>query len=346
MSSSDDYHIFLSYEWTSKDTVKLLYEFLSEKKGFKVWMDNHSLRSGENLSSNLAKGISKSKLFVCCITRAYSMSNMCNNEINFANELRKPIIPLMFERVLIGELEGVGLLIAKLLRVNLFEEDSVLKTWTGDKVDEFVGAVAEALGEPGDFEIVKQVQVASNPFQKKLAWIKSHVNTYFFRSDDDVWIEREEDSFICFIFEQIEENQDEVILFDKSRNMFVKLSNSEAAWGSSKCSITNVFCNGKWVTGHEIVEVQDKEVWKKYRGDEKFIFKTKDEIWYEKKRGKIVRSFKQVYENSDDVVLYDKWRFMYVKLTPQAGYSGFMKNNINSYFSAGCWMKNFRIKSN
>jgi hypothetical protein len=191
----------------------------------------------------------------------------------------------------------------------------------------------------------EQIPLASKPPQKKYAWIKSDANTYIFRSDNDIWIERDADSFIHATFEQIEEKADEVVLFDKSRNMFVKLTDDAAAFGSSRENITVVLTYGRWLARNELVEVRDKELWKKKDVDE-YFFKTDGEVWLEKHDGNIVNSFVQLAETKDAVVLYDESRSMSIKLTPQDGLWGRGKNKIEYYFTDGKWMANFKISSN
>ena len=91
--------IFLSYNWNIKEQVKLLQEEL-EKEGFKVWRDDKQLHAGNSpLTAELAKGIKKSKVIICCITKDYCKSKNCNLEIEFADSCKKQMIILMIDKI-------------------------------------------------------------------------------------------------------------------------------------------------------------------------------------------------------------------------------------------------------
>ena len=99
--------IFLSYNWNIKEQVKLLHEKL-EKEKFKVWRDDEQLRAGNSaLTAELAKGIKKSKVIICCITKDYCKSNNCNLEIEFALACKKQVIVLMIEKIEPTEIDEI-----------------------------------------------------------------------------------------------------------------------------------------------------------------------------------------------------------------------------------------------
>lgn len=114
------FDIFLSYQWDIQERVKELQNQLVQL-GFSVWMDIFQMAGG-NLHTEIVNGINNSKIFVCCITKKYSESKNCENELCFAYDSNKKIIAIMFEKVTLGELMGVGLILARLLRINAFEE--------------------------------------------------------------------------------------------------------------------------------------------------------------------------------------------------------------------------------
>lgn len=103
---SENKDIFISYNWGIKDQVRELYKILTDNN-YKVWMDENDLHNSDNpLTSVLATNIIKSAVFLCCITENYCKSYNCNLEIEYANKKRKPIVPLMIQRILnIGEIK-------------------------------------------------------------------------------------------------------------------------------------------------------------------------------------------------------------------------------------------------
>ncbi len=90
-----DDDIFLSYNRGNKAYVQRLYDKLCNLK-LKVWIDDKNL-DNTSLNLQLAKGIKNSHVFMCCITKKYSESQNCQNELLFAIKENKPIIILMFE---------------------------------------------------------------------------------------------------------------------------------------------------------------------------------------------------------------------------------------------------------
>ena len=124
------FDIFISYNWESKDKVKILYRKLSNEYNLKVWIDDNQL-DNNLLYDQLVNGIKNSKIFLCCITKKYSESFNCIREINYASELRKPFIVLMFEELSINEIGCVGFIITPLLRFNCFMDKTMLYNWSG-----------------------------------------------------------------------------------------------------------------------------------------------------------------------------------------------------------------------
>jgi len=88
--------IFLSYNWAHKAYVRKLYEKLKYHLNYKVWIDDFEL-GHTSLTAQLANGIIKSRIFVCCITKNYSESENCKQEFFLAKRKKKPMIILMLE---------------------------------------------------------------------------------------------------------------------------------------------------------------------------------------------------------------------------------------------------------
>jgi len=90
--------IFLSYNWSIKPQVKKLYQILNSN--YKVWLDERDLTtSNYPLSAQLANGIKKSKVFICCVTNDYCKSYNCNLEVECANSKAKPMVVLMVDKI-------------------------------------------------------------------------------------------------------------------------------------------------------------------------------------------------------------------------------------------------------
>lgn len=138
------FDIFISYQWDVKDKVKLLYNKLTNEYKFKVWLDDNEL-DNNMLYDQLVEGIKKSTLFLCCVTKKYAESVNCIREINFASESKKKMIVLMFEKLVINELNSVGFIISPLTRFNCSNDSSMLYKWSGPIFDSIIKSINSSL---------------------------------------------------------------------------------------------------------------------------------------------------------------------------------------------------------
>lgn len=89
-----EYDVFISYSWKQKSQATNLYNHLS--KQFSCWMDQNEISGGERLFDELVNGLSKSKVIVLCISKAYCESENCKREFHYTMNNKKPYIPLLF----------------------------------------------------------------------------------------------------------------------------------------------------------------------------------------------------------------------------------------------------------
>lgn len=88
--------VFISYQWDIQDKVLKLKKKL-EAKSITCWMDTGKMMGGDDLKKEIDKGIRGCKIVVSCVTKAYSESNACQQEVSLADVLKKPILPVLFE---------------------------------------------------------------------------------------------------------------------------------------------------------------------------------------------------------------------------------------------------------
>lgn len=130
---------FISYHCSIQDYVQRLKDFL-------IGNGYNAKDIVDSNNSQITKSISAASIVICCITKAYAQSENCQREIMFAHKIRKPLIILMFEKVdNIYELGSIGLFIAALLRINIFEDPQVVINWTGPKANEILRSLPRAL---------------------------------------------------------------------------------------------------------------------------------------------------------------------------------------------------------
>jgi hypothetical protein len=146
MASECDFDVFISYNWDHKVQVRKLYNMLTQTYGLKCWLDDVELKPN-SLMDELAKGITNSKVFLCCITKQYCKSSNCIGEINHARNLDKPMVILMIERLGISALGGVGFIIGQLIRTNAYKFPELFDEPTGDLIKQVIKAVNDKLDE-------------------------------------------------------------------------------------------------------------------------------------------------------------------------------------------------------
>lgn len=100
--------IFISYHWDVQSKVEKLAQHL-ESQGYDCCMDVNTVSSprrsssqetdlsNDNLQSQILRKMKSSSVVLCCITHKYICSENCSNDLNLANSLSKPIVPLIFQ---------------------------------------------------------------------------------------------------------------------------------------------------------------------------------------------------------------------------------------------------------
>lgn len=139
-------HVMLSYQWGSQDKVKRIAEALTEH-GIRVWFDINGDMSG-NINVAMAEGVENSKCVLSFATEAYRKSVNCQKELTYANQLKKPIIPVLVEDIDISQEDWLSMIIASVNHVQLNEADfdDSFKQLT-ERLDAL--SVAEAKGKVG-----------------------------------------------------------------------------------------------------------------------------------------------------------------------------------------------------
>ena len=89
--------IFISYQWDNQKEVMLIRNKL-EKAGFSCWMDIGQMGGGDQLYNEIYKGIFHAQVMLAFISPRFILSDYCLKEVNLADLLRLPIIPVMVEK--------------------------------------------------------------------------------------------------------------------------------------------------------------------------------------------------------------------------------------------------------
>ena len=103
-AKDEEGHIMISFSWQQQSIVILFVERL-RKKGYAVWLDLDYM-SGDTVEA-ISEAVEISKEIIMCVSKTYTESH----NYMYANQLKKPIIPLKMEEHhpdgLLGMLMGV-----------------------------------------------------------------------------------------------------------------------------------------------------------------------------------------------------------------------------------------------
>jgi len=98
--ANEKYDLFISYEWDSKTEIAQFHSKLEEKdKSLRVWRDSRLESNNKSLYLQLGQKISRSRVFLFMLTRAYTKSDMCKKELVYAPKLGKIVFCFMLEKM-------------------------------------------------------------------------------------------------------------------------------------------------------------------------------------------------------------------------------------------------------
>ncbi|XP_030834833.1 uncharacterized protein LOC100890789 [Strongylocentrotus purpuratus] len=136
--------VFLSYQWDHQLEVIAIKKHL-EMAGFPCWMDIGQMGGGDKLFAKIDDGIRSSKVVLCMVTEKYSNSENCNKEVNLANLLKKPIIPVLIDNTQWPPKGAMSMLIGELLYIRFFNKKEYVrgeKFWEDAKFSELLGQIS------------------------------------------------------------------------------------------------------------------------------------------------------------------------------------------------------------
>lgn len=138
--------VFISYQWGKQAQIKELYKRLN-LLGYTVWMDIFQMGGGDSLYDKIDRGIRGCKVVVSCITEKYTLSANCRREVSLADALKKPIIPLLLERMKWPPSGPMSMVFTEMLFINFYRNEAVQMTWTGDTFDELKDQLDQNISE-------------------------------------------------------------------------------------------------------------------------------------------------------------------------------------------------------
>ena len=96
--------VFVSYSRRDSEFVRRLTEAVSDRGGRDVWLDTEGIQDGEVFPEVIKRAIEQSNTFLFVITPNAVNSAYCENEVEYARQMQKRILPVLREPVPDAEL--------------------------------------------------------------------------------------------------------------------------------------------------------------------------------------------------------------------------------------------------
>ncbi|KAI9325697.1 hypothetical protein DFJ73DRAFT_198070 [Zopfochytrium polystomum] len=135
----------ISYCWANKHIVLSVADDL-ERSGFKFWLDRTNM--GVALNESIIDGILRSRVIVPFIWEDYVDSHVCKQEVKFANEHRKPFLPVRLEKTPKVETSVAAFVTAGQIYIDLDRNVWANDVRRGDALGRIRDMLTQARGTP------------------------------------------------------------------------------------------------------------------------------------------------------------------------------------------------------
>ena len=100
---------------------------------------------GDSLYEKIDSGVRGCQVVLTCVTQKYSFSANCRREVSLADALKKPIIPLLLEKIDWPPTGPMSMFFSQLLFINFYRDEEVQMKWTGPNFDALLDKIEEQL---------------------------------------------------------------------------------------------------------------------------------------------------------------------------------------------------------
>lgn len=173
---------------------------------------------------------------------------------------------------------------------------------------------------------------------------------YFVKLADNKWLYKQ-GSVLEITLEEVSQNGDEVVLRHKESNEYYKLTPTELLAGHSEDNITDFLFKGHWETMSQEKNWKKDEKKKKTNSDsnhecKKWVADSDPNMYFKKikkdkwlyKEGKTFKlKLKEISQNGQEVVLWNKKYGIYFRLTESEVFGGLSQDDINESIVKGHW---------
>jgi hypothetical protein len=137
--------LFVSYCHSNKEIVHRVADELT-KLNYKIWIDR-DLTKGNMLFADIKNGIETSHIVICFISKNYCESRDCMDEITYANNKDKKIIPIILDDDFKIEKERIKLIISQINSFYAFKQPDTFSPWNNNHFEKLKEKIFQLLSE-------------------------------------------------------------------------------------------------------------------------------------------------------------------------------------------------------
>ncbi|CAF4780583.1 unnamed protein product, partial [Rotaria sp. Silwood2] len=90
------YDVMISYSWADMDLAHRIFKHLTEKLGYKVWLDQEQMH-GSTIQA-MANVVEDAEIILMCMSETYKRSANCQFEAEYAFNRKKHIVPIKMKK--------------------------------------------------------------------------------------------------------------------------------------------------------------------------------------------------------------------------------------------------------
>ncbi|CAF4799954.1 unnamed protein product, partial [Rotaria sp. Silwood2] len=86
----------ISYSWADMDLAHRIFKHLTEKLGYKIWLDQEQMH-GSTIQA-MANAVEGAEFILMCMSETYKRSANCQSEAEYAFNRKKHIVPIKMKK--------------------------------------------------------------------------------------------------------------------------------------------------------------------------------------------------------------------------------------------------------
>ncbi|CAF1511476.1 unnamed protein product, partial [Adineta steineri] len=92
----EKYDLMISYSWADMDLAHRIFHHLTEKLGYKIWLDQEQMH-GSTIEA-MANAVDNAQFILMCMSDTYKRSANCQSEAEYAHNRKKHIVPCKMKK--------------------------------------------------------------------------------------------------------------------------------------------------------------------------------------------------------------------------------------------------------